>query len=71
MNNLSDTKNNMYAYPVGPPVGITFFMGLAFISVIFVLSNPLLLACAVDVVYGRSNGPFVILLVRVCVRPFQ
>ena len=33
------------------------------------LSNPLLLACTVDVVYRRSHGSFVVLLVRICIWP--
>lgn len=35
------------------------------------LSNPLLLTCTVDVMNGWSHRSFVILLVRVCVRPLQ
>lgn len=35
------------------------------------LSDPLLLACTIDVVYGWSYGPFVILLIGVCIRPLE
>lgn len=50
------------------PVKITF---LKKTSTELPLSNPLLLAGAVDVVYGRSHGAFVVLFVRVCIRPLE
>lgn len=53
--------------PVWQPIQITFLSRCVSVS----LSNPLLLPCTVDVVYGRSHRSFVVLLVRVCIRPLE
>lgn len=71
---LSDAlgEEDMYVNTVGPPVKIRIHSSrVPPHSTPICLSNPLLLASAVDVVDGRSHCPFVIFLVGVCIRPLE
>ena len=71
MYNLSDTQKCGHEHLADVATCKDYILEGFSVCVSVGLSNPLLLACAVDVVYGWSHSSFVILLVGVCVRPLQ
>lgn len=70
---LAETQTCKF-YPKWPRVRVTILQGplhMGWVWFCVCLSNPFLLSCTIDVMYGWGYGALVILLIRVCIGPFQ